>query len=105
MGDFLLKPSGHAGSPTQPPSFRYNSDSTDWLKLKEEMKAIKCQLAALNPEIMYQPNQQTARRYSEISGDNSVKSKAKRFGFESENGSIVRIKNLSQAASANVSKH
>ena len=30
---------------------------TDWLKLKEDMKAIKCQLAALNPEIMYQPNQ------------------------------------------------
>jgi hypothetical protein len=78
---------------------------TDWLKLKEEMKAIKCQLAALNPEIMYQPNQQTVRRYSEISGDHSVKSKAKRFGFESENGSIVRIKNLSQAASANVTKH
>ena len=54
---------------------------------------------------MYQPSQQTARRYSEISGDNSVKSKGKRFGFESENGSIVRIKNLSLAASANVSKH
>jgi hypothetical protein len=78
---------------------------TDWLKLKEEMKAIKCQLAALNPEIMYQPNQQTARRYSEVSADHSVKSKAKRFGFESENGSIVRIKNLSQAASSNATKH
>jgi RNA recognition motif-containing protein len=31
---------------------------TTWLKMKDEMKSIKNELAALNPEIMFQPNAQ-----------------------------------------------
>jgi hypothetical protein len=45
------------------------------------------------------------RKISQHSSDLGNKSKTKRFGFESETGSIVRIKNLSQTASSSLTKH
>lgn len=67
----------------------------DWLKAKEEMRSIKTEIARLNPQSMFQ----------HIKVGEPGKSGVKRYGFDSENGSIVRIKNLTQSLAQNITKH
>lgn len=63
---------------------------TEWLKLKDEMKQIKAELAILNPETMFSPQQSALRK---VEGEE--KPHVKKYGFESQAGSVVRIKGLS----------
>lgn len=66
---------------------------TEWMKMKEELRSIKQELASLNPSSMYHiPKIQPV----EVERSASKQKVGAGGGLRCEPGSIVRIKNLAQ---------
>ena len=63
----------------------------EWVKLKEEMRSIKREIALLNPQHMFQPTVQQKQAMSNDEANKVMKSEKQ---MEAVVGSIVRIKGL-----------